>query len=96
MAAFIVRGALLNKRADSSFAEAHREFLSEPTHTEDEVKDQENELEDERDSEECKVRVEEKSDTQAHDTWITWRVTLEQMSRATLLNMRANTRKCDV
>ena len=53
-----VRGALLTKESDSSFAEAHREFLAEPTHFEGEVKDQEDEVEDERDErdcEECKV-----------------------------------------
>ena len=44
-----MRGALLTKESDSSFAEAHREFLSEPTHIEDEVKDQEDEVEDGRD-----------------------------------------------
>ena len=44
-----VRGALLTKESDSSFAEAHRGFLSEPIHIQDEVKDQEDEVEDERD-----------------------------------------------
>ena len=39
-------GALLTKGPDSSFAEAHRGFNSEPIHTEDEVKDQEDEVED--------------------------------------------------
>ena len=34
-----VRGALLTRESDSSFAEAHMEFLSEPTHMEDEVND---------------------------------------------------------
>ena len=48
-----MRGALLTKESDSSFAEAHRGILSEPTHGEDE--DQEDEVEDERDCEECKV-----------------------------------------
>ena len=51
----VVRGALLTKESDSSFAEAHRRILSEPTHIEDEVEDQEDEGEDERDCEECKV-----------------------------------------
>ena len=37
------------------FAEAHRGFLSEPIHMEDEVKDQEDEVEDGRDCEEGKV-----------------------------------------
>ena len=44
-----VRGALLTKGPDSSFAEAHRGFSSEPIHIEDEVKDQEDEAEDGRD-----------------------------------------------
>ena len=50
-----VRGALWTKESDSLIAEAHREFLSEPTHKEGEVEDQEDEVEDERDCEECKV-----------------------------------------
>ena len=37
--AFPVRGVLLTKGPDSSFAEAHRRFNSEPIHIEDEVKD---------------------------------------------------------
>ena len=44
-----MRGALLTKGPDSSFAEAHRGFSSEPIHIEDEVKDQEDEVEDGRD-----------------------------------------------
>ena len=44
-----VRGALLTKGPDSSVAEAHRGFNSEPIHMEDEVKDQEDEVEDGRD-----------------------------------------------
>ena len=47
----VVRGALLAKESDSSFAEAHREFLSEPTHIEDEEEDQEDEVEDGKDCE---------------------------------------------
>ena len=39
---------------NSSFAEAHRVLLPEPTHMEDDDEDQENEKEDERDGEECK------------------------------------------
>ena len=50
-----MREALLTKELDSSFAEAHRGILSEPTHIEDEVEDQEDEVEDGRDCEECKV-----------------------------------------
>ena len=45
----VVRGALLARGPDSSFAEAHRGFYSEPTHIEDEVKDLEDEVEDGRD-----------------------------------------------
>ena len=39
-----VRGALLTKGPDSSFAEAHSGFSSEPIHVEDVVKDQEDEV----------------------------------------------------
>ena len=49
------RGVLLTKESGFSFAEAHRRVLSEPTHTESEYEDQENEVEDEREFEECKV-----------------------------------------
>ena len=52
---WVVRGLLLAKVPNSSFAEAHRGFISEPTHIEDEVEDQEDKVEDERDCEECKV-----------------------------------------
>ena len=65
-----VRRALLTKGPDSSFAEAHKGFNPEPTHIEDEVEDQEDEVEDGRDCEKCKERVEERSNTQAHDTWM--------------------------
>ena len=66
-----VRGALLTKGPDSSFAEAHSRFCSEPIHIEDEVKGQEDEEEDGRD----KGRVQregriERSNTLAHDTWM--------------------------
>ena len=44
-----VRGALLTKGPNSSFAEARRGFSSEPIHIEDEVKDQVDEVEDGRD-----------------------------------------------
>ena len=46
----------MTKESGSSFAEAHRVLLSGPTHMEDEGEDenQENEVEDERDCEECK------------------------------------------
>ena len=44
-----MRGALLTKESNSSFAEAHRGFNSEPTHIEDEVEEKEDEVEDGRD-----------------------------------------------
>ena len=50
-----MRGALLTKESDSSFAEAHKGILSEPTHIEDEDEDHDDEVEDEKDCEECKV-----------------------------------------
>ena len=52
-----VRGALSTRVSGSSFADAHRVFLSEPAHMEDEDEDedQKNEVEDERDGEECRV-----------------------------------------
>ena len=50
-----MRGALLTKVPNSSFAEVHKVLLSEPTHIESEDEDQEEEVEDERDGEECKV-----------------------------------------
>ena len=45
----------MTKESGSSFAEAHRVLLSEPTHIESEDEDQEDEVEDERDCEECRV-----------------------------------------
>ena len=50
-----VRGLVLAKAPNSSFAEVHWVLLIEPTHVEDEDEDQENENEDERDGEECRV-----------------------------------------
>ena len=50
----VVTGALLTKGADSSFAEAHRWFSSDPIHIEDEVKDQEDEVEDGREMKSAK------------------------------------------
>ena len=41
--------ALLTKGPESSFAKAHMGFNSEPIHIEDEVKDQEDEVEDGKD-----------------------------------------------
>ena len=45
----LVRGALLTKGPDSSFAEAHKGFISEPIQIGGEVEDQEDEVEDGRD-----------------------------------------------
>ena len=51
-----MRGALLTKGPDSAFAEAHKRGLTpNRPHIEDEVEDQEDEVEDGRDCEECKV-----------------------------------------
>ena len=47
----------------SSFAGVHKEFLLEPTHMEVQGKDQENEVEDERDGEECRVEEYQKTTT---------------------------------
>ena len=44
-----MREALLTKGPDSSFSEAHRGHYSEPTHIEDDVEDQEDEVEDGKD-----------------------------------------------
>ena len=44
-----MRGALLAKGPDSSFGEVHRGSCSEPIHMDEEVKDQEDEVEDGRD-----------------------------------------------
>ena len=62
----------MTKESDSSFAEAHRGILSEPTHMEGEDEDQEDEVEDERDCEECRMesRREVRTNT-AHETWMT-------------------------
>ena len=44
--------------------------------------------------EECEERVEERSNTQAHDTLMRWRAqTLEPMSCDITLQVRTNTRK---
>ena len=54
------------------FAEAHKVLFSEPTHMKDEDEDQENEAEDERDCEECKVESQREIKTNiAHETWMT-------------------------
>ena len=50
-----MRGVLSANVPNSSFAEAHRVHLSDPTHMENEDEDEENETLDERDYEECKV-----------------------------------------
>ena len=67
-----MRGALLTKESGSSFAEAHKVLLSEPTHIESEDEDQEDEVEDGRDCEECRVesRRESKQPHNAHETWV--------------------------
>ena len=45
-------------------------------------------------NEECEERVEERSHTQEHDTWMRWRAqTIEPLSCDRSLHMRANTRK---
>ena len=46
---------MLTRVSGSSFARVHRAFLTEPTHMEVEDEDQENEVEDARDGEECRV-----------------------------------------
>ena len=66
-----MRGALSTKESGSSFAEAHRVLLSEPTHVEDEDEDQEDEVEDERDCEECRVESPRGIKTHNHETWMT-------------------------
>ena len=68
-----MRGVLSAKVPNSSFAEAHKVLLSEPTDMEDEDEDQENEKEDERDGEECRVegRRVSRQPQHADDTWMT-------------------------
>ena len=61
---------------NSSFAEAHRVLLPEPTKMEDEDEDQENEKEDERDSEECKMESRRESR----------RTTMDDVMRTTILS----------
>ena len=63
-----MRGALLTKGPDSSFAEAQRVILSEPTHIESEDEDQEDDVEDERDCEECRVERESKRESKRTTT----------------------------
>ena len=64
----------------------------------DEDEDQESEKEDERETvKSAKRRVEENQNAQPHETWMArCALHLGPMSCATLVNMRANTRKCDV
>ena len=66
-----MRGLLSAKVPNSSFAEAHKVLLTEPTHMEVEDGDQENEKEYERDGEECKVesRREVRTNT-SHEAWM--------------------------
>ena len=48
-------------------------------------------------NEECEERVEKRSNTQAHDTWMVPRALhLEPLSCETILQMRAITKKCGV
>ena len=59
-----MRGALLAKGPDSSLGEVHRGSCSEDIHMQEEkveVKVQEEEVEDGRDNEESKVRIEERT-----------------------------------
>ena len=60
--------------------------------------DQENEKEDERDGEDCRVEGRRVSRQQQHadDTWMTCARHLEPMSRATLKGVNSSARKCDV
>ena len=81
-----VRGALLTKGPDSSFAEAHRGFSYEPIHTEDEVKDQEDEVEDGTDKSKSAKRGSKRDQTHKHMThgWYDSHKHLEPMSCETL------------
>ena len=66
------RGLLSAEVPNSSFAEAHRVLLPEPTHMEDEDEDQESEKEDKRDGEVCKVHSQKEIRTNtAHEAWMT-------------------------
>ena len=56
-----VRGLLSAKVPNSSFAEAHRVLLPEPTTWKMKMKNRETEKEDERDGEECKVERSEQT-----------------------------------
>ena len=88
--AFTVRGVLLTKSPHS------RKRTGEFSPSEDE--DQEDEVEDERDCEECRMesRREVRTNT-AHETWMTrCGQPLEPMSRATLLCVQGNMRNFDV
>ena len=82
-----MRGALLTKESGSSFAEAHRVLLFEPTHIESEDEDQEDEVEDETDCEECRVESRRGIKTHNHmkHGWDDACKHLEPMSGATLL-----------
>ena len=66
-----MRGALLTKGPDSSLGEVHRGSCSEDIHMEEEsVKVQEDKWKMGETSEECEARVEKRSNTEAHDTWM--------------------------
>ena len=60
----------MTNKPDSSFAEAHRVFSSEPIFIEYEVKIRSEKYKMGETNEECEERVEERSNTQAHETWM--------------------------
>ena len=67
-----MRGVLSAKVPNTSFGEAHKVLLSEPTHMEDEDEDQELSKENERDGEECKVESQREVRINiAHEAWMT-------------------------
>ena len=73
-----VRRVLSAKGSDSSFAEAHKVVLSEPTHIEGEDEDMGETVKS------AEWRVEENQDAQPHETWMTLcALHLEPVSRAT-------------
>ena len=63
------RGALLAKGPDSSLGEVHRKSCSEDIHME-ESQFKRTKWKMGETNEECEARVEERSNTQAHDTWM--------------------------
>ena len=80
-----MRGVFSAKVPSSSFAEAHKVLLSEPTHMEDEKKIRRMKRKMRETVTRVKWRVEENHDAQPHETWMTrCALHLEPMSRATL------------